>query len=186
MYLHWPSVDIAAKDKYHVQQELFQLSSTNKSRAPSNASQSAVPRTTPTTVKRGQEGHGEAQYELYVFVAEANGQAIPFAFLFTVLTGDSAEGAQTRMLSDIAKFINKRCPKIMFTLSDKEPAEITACRTEIPQAKHQLCYWHTINYIEERLGKNKPPAPYGPRKAYKIFDFIDPTWVPGEAYCCIC
>ncbi|KAF7359857.1 SWIM-type domain-containing protein [Mycena venus] len=107
-----------------------------------------------------------AQYELYAFVAEANGQAMSFAFLFTVSTGDSAEGAKTRMLGDVAKFMNKRCPKIMFTLSDKEPSEITACRTEIPKAKRQL--W-----------ENKPPAPYDPRKAHKIFDFIDPTWAPG-------
>ncbi|KAF7372301.1 SWIM-type domain-containing protein [Mycena venus] len=120
-----------------------------------------------------------AQYELYAFVGEANGQAMPFAFLFTVSTGDAAEGAKTRMLGDVLKHMNKRCPDIMFTLSDKEPAEISACRTEIPKAKHQLCYWHAITYIEERLAENKPPAAYDPRKAHQIFDFIDPTWAPG-------
>jgi hypothetical protein len=126
------------------------------------------------------------QYELYVFVAEANGQAMPFAFLFTVSTGDSAEGVKTRMLGDVAKFMNKCCLKIMFTLSDKEPSEITACRTKIPKAKHQLCYWYTINYVEEHLGENKPLAPYDPRKAHKIFDFIDPTWAPGVTAVCRC
>lgn len=120
-----------------------------------------------------------AQYELYGFVGEANGQAMPLAFLFTISTGDAAEGAKTRMLGDVLKYMNQRCPDIMFTLSDKEPAEINACRAEIPQAKHQLCYWHAITYIEERLAENKPPAAYDPRKAHQIFDFIDPTWAPG-------
>lgn len=104
---------------------------------------------------------------------------MPFAFLFTTSTPDAAEGAKTRMLRDLLKYMNKRCPNIMFTLSDKEAAEINACRNEIPQAKHQLCYWHAITYVEERLGENKPPAAYDPRKAARIFDFIDPTWAPG-------
>ncbi|KAJ7852598.1 hypothetical protein B0H13DRAFT_2359391 [Mycena leptocephala] len=120
-----------------------------------------------------------AQYKVYEFVAEAKGQAMPFGFLFTVSTGDAAEGAKTRMLSDVLEYISERCPNIMFTLSDKEPAEINACRAKISQAKYQLCYWHAITYVEECLGKNKPPARYDPRKAHKIFDFIDPTWAPG-------
>ncbi|KAJ7914536.1 hypothetical protein B0H13DRAFT_2232112 [Mycena leptocephala] len=123
-----------------------------------------------------------AQYELYGFVAEAKGQAMPFAFLFTVSTGDAAEGAKTRMLSDVLGYISERCPNIMFTLSDKEPAEINACRAKIVRAKNQLCYWHAITYIEERLGENKPPARYDPRKAHKIFDFIDPTNLLKPAY----
>ena len=67
----------------------------------------------------------------------------------------------------------------MFTLSDKDPSEINACRLSVSQAKHQLCYWHGITYIEERLAKDKPPAAYDPRNAHAIFDFIDPTWAPG-------
>ncbi|KAJ7676541.1 hypothetical protein DFH06DRAFT_976502 [Mycena polygramma] len=122
-----------------------------------------------------------AGYELYSFVAEANGEALPFSFLFTTSSGDAVPGAKTRMLSDMLRYLNKRCPNIMFTLSDKEPAEITFCRVEIPKSKHQLCYWHGIKYIEERLAEDKPPAAYDPRKAHRVFDFIDPTWAPGVA-----
>ncbi|KAJ7810340.1 hypothetical protein B0H13DRAFT_1667543, partial [Mycena leptocephala] len=69
----------------------------------------------------------EAGYELYGFVGEGNGQAVPFAFLFTTSTdGTALEGAKTRLLSDILKYLNQRCPNLMFTLSDKEPAEINA------------------------------------------------------------
>ena len=47
------------------------------------------------------------------------------------------------------------------------------------EAKHQLCYWHEMKYIEERLTDNRPPAAYDPRKAHKMFESIDPTWAPG-------
>jgi hypothetical protein len=117
-----------------------------------------------------------AQYELYGFVAEAKGQPMPFAFLFTVSSGDVAEGAKTRMLCDVLRFLNMHCPNIAFTLSDKEPTEINTCRTEVAKAKHQLCYWHAISYIAERLAENKPPAAYDPRKAHRLFDFIEETY----------
>jgi hypothetical protein len=64
-------------------------------------------------------------------------------------------------------------------LSDKDLSEINAFCTKIPLAKHQLCYWHAIRYLEERLAENKPPAKYDPRNAYQIFEFIDPTWASG-------
>lgn len=118
-------------------------------------------------------------YELYGFVAEANGEAMPVAFLFTTSTGEPAEGAKTRMLCDILKYLNEHCPNIMFTLSDEEPADITICMKEISKAKHQLCYWHGIRYIEGRLVEDKPPAAYDPRRAHWVFDFINPTWAPG-------
>jgi hypothetical protein len=45
--------------------------------------------------------------------------------------------------------------------------------------KHQLCYWHGICYIEERLAEDKPPAYYDPCKAHLVFSFLDATWAPG-------
>ena len=70
-------------------------------------------------------------------------------------------------------------PEYHVHLIRQEAAEISACKAEIPRAKNQLCYWHAITYIEERLAENKPPAAYDPRKAHQIFDFIDPTWARG-------
>lgn len=119
-------------------------------------------------------------YELYAIVGEANGQALPLAFAFTASTSnDVAEGAKNRMLQDVLEYITKHCPGIMFALSDKEMSEMNAVRARVPSAKHQLCYWHAIKYLEERLAEDKPPAKYDPRKAHLIFDFIDPTWAPG-------
>ncbi|KAG6848311.1 hypothetical protein H0H93_001313, partial [Arthromyces matolae] len=119
-------------------------------------------------------------YELYAILGEANGQGIPVAFAFTTSTdGTAPEGAKDRMMKQVIRHVYSQCPNIRFTLSDKDISEINALRAEIPTAKHQLCYWHAIRYITERLAKNEPPAAYDPRKANAIFDFIDPTWVLG-------
>jgi hypothetical protein len=50
----------------------------------------------------------------------------------------------------------------MFTLFDKDPSKINAFQISVSKAKHQLCYWHGIRYIEERLTEDKPPAVYDP------------------------
>jgi len=82
------------------------------------------------------------------------------------------------MLEALLSWFSKRCPNIKFTLSDKDPSEIDVFRAWI-HAKHQLCYWHGVRYVEERLAEDKPPAYYDPRKAHLVFGFIDATWAPG-------
>ncbi|TFK46463.1 hypothetical protein OE88DRAFT_1638147 [Heliocybe sulcata] len=127
-----------------------------------------------------------AQYELYALVGEANGQALVMGFVCTVMTdGSAAKGAKERMLTETLRWFKKHCPNVRFTLTDKDWSEINALcspytlRTVFPNAKHQICYWHAIKYIEERLAENKPLAAYDPRKAHTVFKFIDPTWAPG-------
>lgn len=93
--------------------------------------------------------------------------------------GSAKPGAKQRILTEILAELSKRCPNIKFTLSDKDPLEINACRTSLYKAKHQLCYWHGVRYIDERLAEDKPPAAYDPRTAHTVFEFIDPTWAPG-------
>ncbi|KDR66650.1 hypothetical protein GALMADRAFT_1359427 [Galerina marginata CBS 339.88] len=119
-------------------------------------------------------------YELYGIVGELNGQAVPLGFCFTASTnGNATAGAKDRLLRSVIRFISSKCPNIQFTLSDKDLTEINGFRTEIPQARHQLCYWHGVRYIEERLAEDKPPASYSAIRAHGIFTFIDPTWAPG-------
>ncbi|KAF8884072.1 hypothetical protein CPB84DRAFT_1817005 [Gymnopilus junonius] len=121
-----------------------------------------------------------AGYELYGFIGELNGQAIPLAFCFTASTnGKAPEGAKDCLLHSVIKYIAKRCPNIEFTLSDKYTTEIDGFQKEIPKARHQLCHWHAITYVEEQLAQDKPPAAYSAPCAHEVFDFIDPTWVPG-------
>ena len=48
-----------------------------------------------------------------------------------------------------------------------------------PNAKHQLCFWHALRALKQRLAKNKDtPAPYDGDAAHQLFEFIDPTFVP--------
>ncbi|KIJ26066.1 hypothetical protein M422DRAFT_192663 [Sphaerobolus stellatus SS14] len=120
-----------------------------------------------------------AGYELYAVVAEAGGRALPLAFTFVTTVGGGRVGAKDRTLQDVLRWIKAKCPNIKFTLSDKDQSEINAFSTVFDKAKHQLCYWHAIRYLEERLGEDRPPASYDGRKAHSHFNFIDPTWVPG-------
>lgn len=83
------------------------------------------------------------------------------------------------MLQDVLSWLRNRCPNIRFSLSDKDMSEINACRTVLLRVKHQLCLWHAIRYLVQRLKESKPPAAYDPRAAYLVFNFIDPTWSPG-------
>ncbi|KAF8151411.1 hypothetical protein B0H34DRAFT_678047 [Crassisporium funariophilum] len=104
----------------------------------------------------------------------------PLASCFTVSTdGTALDSAKDRLLQTIIQFISMICPNIEFTLSDKDLTKINGFQAEIPFAQHQLCYWHTITYIEECLAQDKPPAHYSAISANKVFAFIDPTWVLG-------
>ncbi|KAI3613244.1 hypothetical protein WG66_001468 [Moniliophthora roreri] len=97
-------------------------------------------------------------YKLYEVIGEANSKAIPLAFMFTTHDKTTDSGAKDLLLWDLLQFIKTQCLNIVFTLSDKDMSEINACQSELPDVKHQLCYWHAICYIE---------------------NFIDPTWAPG-------
>ncbi|KAG6904192.1 hypothetical protein DXG01_011819, partial [Tephrocybe rancida] len=114
-----------------------------------------------------------AGYELYGIVGEANGQALPLAFAFTASMDDTAApGAKDRMLQGVLKHIH-------FAHTDKDKSEINAIHAVLPHAKSQLCSWHAIRYLKERLAEDKLPTKYDPRRAHKLFAFIDPTWAPG-------
>lgn len=118
-------------------------------------------------------------YELYSVVAEMNGQGIPVAFAFVTTDGTAKEHAKTRLIEDVLDYIITKCPNIKFSLSDKDPSEIRACVKKLIEAKHQLCLWHGVRYVERRLKEKRATRPYDPRIAHKAFDFIDPTWAPG-------
>jgi hypothetical protein len=92
---------------------------------------------------------------------------------------DYETGDKEGVLREVIRFIKAKCPKWRFTLADKDPAEIGASREEIPEGKHQNCYFHGVKYVRERLATDRAPAAYNPLRAHLHFDFIDPTWAPG-------
>lgn len=96
------------------------------------------------------------------------------------IKGMALEGAKERIISDVLQWlIDRGLTRVMVTLSDKDPSEINALTKKFPSAKHQICYWHAIRYLRDRLTKDEAPGHYNPRTANKAFSFIDPTWAPG-------
>lgn len=66
-----------------------------------------------------------------------------------------------------------------FVLTDKDWSEINAMGAIFPDAKHQLCFWHAIRALKQRLCKNKhTPAPYDAVAANREFSFIDVDFMP--------
>ena len=119
-------------------------------------------------------------YELFAAIAEAHGQGVPLAFLFTTSTdGTAAPGAKSHALQDFLGWLAKYCPNIKFTHSDKDRDEIQSLRSTFPDAKHQCCYWHAIQYVKKRLTEDKPTTPYNAKDAHNCFNFIDARWGPG-------
>lgn len=121
-----------------------------------------------------------AGYELTGLLGEANGQGIPLGFFLHKSTDGTAETcAKSRALEAFLAYYAKKCPRVRFTLSDKEIEEIKALHTCFPKAKIIICYWHLIRTVEGRLAENTAPAYYDSRDAYAEFSFIDPEWAPG-------
>lgn len=119
-------------------------------------------------------------YELYGFVAEANGIALPLIFLYIRTDEGSSENCKGRMIACCLRYIKPFRPNLKFTLSDKDPQEIGAVQDVFPEVKHQLCYWHVLRYVTERMNDNTRPRAYNARQANSVFSFIDVNWIPQD------
>jgi hypothetical protein len=96
--------------------------------------------------------------ELFSVIGESNGQAIPFAWIFTTsMDGTALPKLKEHILREVLGYLAKHCTNVEFTLSNKDTDEIVAMQGSwIKAKKHQLCYWHAITYIEEWLAEDKP------------------------------
>ena len=66
-----------------------------------------------------------------------------------------------------------------YTLTDKDWSEINAMQLVWPSAKHQLCFWHALRALKQRLAKlAERPGAYNAEEAHNEFEFIDPTFLP--------
>jgi hypothetical protein len=112
-------------------------------------------------------------YELYAFVAEANGQALPMLFMFIDTDENARSNAKRRMLAACIRFVKPCCPNLKFVLTDKDASEIGAIRDELPGIKHQLCHWHVLRYLADRLAENTKPLPYSGGEAFTTHAFVN-------------
>ena len=112
-------------------------------------------------------------------MAGAHGSGIPLAFCYVHVDKDAPEGTKQAALEMFLNALKKLGINPFFTLSDKDWSEINAMDATWPNAKHQLCFWHALRAIKQRLAKTKDtPAVYDGVAAHNEFDFIDPMFVP--------
>ncbi|RPD53668.1 hypothetical protein L226DRAFT_517852 [Lentinus tigrinus ALCF2SS1-7] len=120
-----------------------------------------------------------ANFELFAAVADAKGSGLPLAFLLMQTTKEAASGAKEAVLERFLRTLRGLGVHPEFTLSDKDWSEINAMHKVWPNAKHQLCFWHALRALKQRLAKNREtPAAYNAEAARETFDFIDATFVP--------
>jgi len=122
-------------------------------------------------------------FELFGAVADVNGVGVPLLYLLVSTTKQAAKGAKEAILT---KWLGSlKCCGIHpeFVLTDKDQSEINAVKHVWPHSKHQLCFWHALRAVKQRLVKNKStPAPYDPVKAKQVFDFIEEDFIPVGQY----
>ena len=83
------------------------------------------------------------------------------------------------MLSRFLSALKEEGVRPEFTLTDKDWSEINAMQAVWPDSKHQLCFWHGLRAVKQRLSKNKEsPAPYNPEPVAREFSYIDKSFVP--------
>lgn len=119
------------------------------------------------------ENRGETYHVALLDVPPAPGTQV-LAFQITDFVQEWARNTQEFAMDSTYKLVTK-----FFTLSDKNWSEINAMGAVWPKAKHQLCFWHVLRAVKQRLAKaREQPAHYYPEEAHKEFPYILCSFVP--------
>ncbi|KDQ09763.1 hypothetical protein BOTBODRAFT_76568, partial [Botryobasidium botryosum FD-172 SS1] len=129
-------------------------------------------------------GTNRGGYEIFALLGEAYGSGLPLGYLLTKTVDKAAPNSKKRVLEQfLAHFRDEHGLNVKFTLSDKDFAEIGACHTVFPRAKHQLCFWHCLKAVKKRLSiLRRQPAHYNSAQAKQEFKFIDEQFHAVEAH----
>lgn len=106
--------------------------------------------------------------------------AVHLGYLLIQSAKDGKENGKQRYIEELLDHF-KRAWKLkpIFTLTDKDMAEINTFLAKFPEAKHQLCFWHCLRAIKIRLSiLRRRPQYYDAKRAKKEFDWIDLDFVP--------
>ena len=116
---------------------------------------------------------------MFAAIAGAEGSGVPLAYLMIQTSKEAGKGAKEQILRSFLQKLKDAGVEPEFTLTDKDWSEINAMRAVWPNAKHQLCLWHGLHALKQRLAKNKdPPVYYDADGAHSTFPFISPDFVP--------
>lgn len=104
---------------------------------------------------------------------------MPLAYVMIQTSKEAERGAKEAILKCFLGELKKLGVEPEYTLTDKDWSEINAMRAVWPNAKHQLCFWHGLRALKQRLAKNKdPPAFYDVESARQEFSYISATFMP--------
>ncbi|KAI0338852.1 hypothetical protein BDW22DRAFT_1337423, partial [Trametopsis cervina] len=124
-------------------------------------------------------GTNGANFELFSAVGGAAGSGIPLAFCYIQTSNEAAPGAKEAVLTSFLYKLKKLGVNPEYTLTDKDWSEINAMHKVWPLAKHQLCFWHALRALKQRLSKNKEvPSLYNVEAARREFTYIKTSFVP--------
>lgn len=121
----------------------------------------------------------KGELELYAILGEYDGAGFPLSYCLLSTASSIEINKRTQALTAWAtKLRDVYDIHPEFDHTDKDMAEIAMART-VWNAKHQLCSWHLLKAVRERLSQSKlATTPYRPLRAHAQFSFIDPTFTP--------
>jgi hypothetical protein len=113
-------------------------------------------------------------------MGKMNSSGLPLGYIFIHSNGTGCKGAKENLLQQFFQyFMDTWKIKPVVTLCDKDCSEINALRGVFPSAKLQLCFWHVLRALKERLKILKQrPGFYNVQEAIDEFEWIDHTFVP--------
>ncbi|THU77980.1 hypothetical protein K435DRAFT_692671 [Dendrothele bispora CBS 962.96] len=122
-----------------------------------------------------------SHYELYALLGEVYGSGCPLGYLLLQSPKSGEEGAKESYIRAFLEHFKKHYElNPSFTLTDKDLSEINAFLEVFPDAKHQLCFWHCLRAVKQRLSiLRRPPKFYNVTQARNEFgDAINKDFVP--------
>ena len=127
-------------------------------------------------------------FELYNILGETYGSGSPLAFLFIKFEkGAGAPNIKSQYIIAVLKhLVSKHQLKINTVHTDKDVTEINACCAALPNADHQLCFWHALKAVRQRLAVvRRSPALYNSQLARQVFDWICWSYTTGRSSTCL-
>jgi hypothetical protein len=114
-------------------------------------------------------------FELYNILGETYGLGSPLAFLFIkVEKGAGAPNIKSQYIIAVLKhLVSKHQLKINTVHTDKDTTEINACCAALLNADHQLCFWHALKAVRQRLAVvRRSPALYNSQVAREVLEIF--------------
>ncbi|KAE8181682.1 hypothetical protein CF328_g8764, partial [Tilletia controversa] len=125
----------------------------------------------------GTFGTNNAGHELLGVLAEMDGTGVPLAYCFLDTRDLPEDGCKINIIKEVLNALKDRGIDPQFVGCDKDSAEIAAFRSVWPQSKIQLCYWHVLRAVRQRLASSIATS----TKQYHAFEVT--SIVPGVETC---